>query len=60
MEICYQIHEEIVHNSKNCPLCEALDRISNLEDQIQDLKNERTDLKYEISTMQNENERGVA
>lgn len=43
MDICVgrwpKEHDEIVYDSKNCPLCKALDTIEDLEKQINELSN---------------------
>ena len=40
MEICFQNHDEIVHTSHGCPLCEANEKIKELESDIEDLEND--------------------
>lgn len=40
MEICSDSHEEIVYSRGKCPLCEALDKIHDLDDEITSLENE--------------------
>ena len=37
MEMCDSHHEEIVHDERNCPLCEALDVIKQQEKDIEEL-----------------------
>ena len=40
MEICNSGHEEVVHNERNCPACELMDLVKNLERDVENL-NER-------------------
>lgn len=37
MKICEYKHDEIVHESRHCPLCEAINKIEVLEDEIKNL-----------------------
>ena len=37
MQICDDFnHEDIVYTGKNCPLCEALEQIKELEEQLEE------------------------
>ena len=45
MNICEEGHEEIVIEGRRCPLCDALQEISNLEDKIRELETEEDNLK---------------
>lgn len=38
MNMCSSGHEEIVYDDNNCPLCEALASIAELEDEIGELE----------------------
>jgi len=38
MRTCDDHHDEIVYEGKDCPLCVALGRILDLEDQVVDLE----------------------
>ena len=41
MELCSggrPRHDEIVHNERKCPLCEALEEIADLKGKIEDLE----------------------
>ena len=38
MEVCYHNHDEIVFDGLNCPLCEANERVEELEDEVLDLR----------------------
>jgi hypothetical protein len=51
MEICNNHSDEIVYNSRNCPLCEAENTISKLEDTVTELKDEKTNLQEEIADL---------
>lgn len=48
MYICDDGHDEVVHEGRNCPVCEKIKEISDLEDKIFDLTEERDDLKNQI------------
>jgi len=46
MEVCYDIHPEIVHDEgRDCPICKL---INEKDEEIRDLEVELTDLKSEI------------
>lgn len=47
MEICSDNHDEIVHTSRKCPLCEVLDLYNDQRSDIEQLEQEIEDLKYE-------------
>lgn len=38
MNMCSRNHDEIVHDERYCPLCEALDNNVKMEDQISELE----------------------
>lgn len=40
MKVCDDSHDEIVYNGRLCPLCEALNRIDRLEEEVEDLNKE--------------------
>ena len=40
MNMCSRNHDEIVHDERHCPLCEALDNIKTMEDDIGKLEEE--------------------
>ena len=40
MTMCSRNHDEIVHDERYCPLCEALDNIKTMEDDIGKLEQE--------------------
>jgi len=40
MNLCSDNHEEICHENRNCPLCEAYDQISKLQKEIENLRDE--------------------
>jgi hypothetical protein len=48
MEMCSSGHKEIVHDSQNCPLCEALEKIETLENDISDLRDMVSDLEGQL------------
>ena len=49
MTLCEDGHDEIVYDSRNCPACELLKKISDLEDQVYELKEEIDVLKAEAN-----------
>ena len=44
MELCSHGHDEVCHDSRSCPLCEAKDTIRGLEQIVKDLEQEVKDL----------------
>lgn len=49
--ICANEHERIVHRLDYCPLCNALDKMVKLEEQIASLKDELLTRENEITTL---------
>lgn len=49
MNICNQC--DIVYDEKNCPLCEAKEKIEALENQLDEQQDEIKDLKDEIEDL---------
>ena len=45
MYLCSSGHEEIVHEGRKCPLCSANSEIQDLEQAINELKDEIAELK---------------
>lgn len=54
MKICSKKHDEICFELNNCPLCEKMDAISSLEDEMLELKESLHALRRTISDMQEE------
>lgn len=48
MDLCNDEHEEVCYTTKNCPVCEQIIKISDLEDRIYDLKEEIKELIREL------------
>mgnify|MGYP001609536259 CR=1 FL=1 len=48
MKICNE-HEEIVYEGKYCPLCEALENVKQLEEELQKTQNELDEAKDAIN-----------
>jgi transcription initiation factor IIE alpha subunit len=42
-------HDEIVHTTRDCPLCDAVKEIEDLSDQSNELETEIQELKNEIT-----------
>lgn len=38
MELCEETHGPIVHDEKNCPLCDALEEVGSLESEVETLR----------------------
>lgn len=47
MELCSNGHEEVCYECRNCPVCEKIDEIKDLENSIAGLEQELEDLKKE-------------
>jgi hypothetical protein len=47
LALCEDGHDEVCYDARNCPVCEELKKISDLEDKIYDLNEEIADLKKE-------------
>jgi len=45
MHLCDDGHEEVCHEGRNCPVCEKIKEISDLEDKVFDLTEEVKELK---------------
>lgn len=41
MNLCSDKHDEVCYETHNCPVCEALERVNDLERQVRDLEEER-------------------
>lgn len=54
MNICSENHEEIVHDSRNCPLCIATEEINDLESQIIECDKAADELRATIERLENE------
>ena len=58
MEVCNKPHHvQIIHDEMNCPLCEALEEIDNLESERDDWRDkacDRADDIYELEVKQEE------
>jgi hypothetical protein len=48
MQMCDDKHSEVCFETRNCPVCEKIAEISNLEDKIYDLKEEVEELKSQL------------
>ena len=51
MEICSADHEEIIHDQRNCPICE---QIKDLNETVVGLGDELTEARDEVSALQND------
>lgn len=51
MQICNGHSDEIVYESRNCPLCEAESKISELEIKVSDLETDKENLQTEIDDL---------
>ena len=51
MIICHYNHPEIVHDERNCPLCEALDTIATHEESLKECENEIYKLTTELERL---------
>ena len=47
MNLCFDGHEEVYYETKKCPVCEEMEKSSNFEDKIYDLKEQITKLESE-------------
>ena len=47
MYLCSDKHAEVCYDQRDCPVCEAMSKISDMEDMIYDLKEEIEELKAE-------------
>lgn len=54
MNICFEGHEEIVYEGRNCPLCCALEEINDLESQVADSDKANDELRATIEKLENE------
>ena len=54
MYVCDDGHEEIVYAGNDCPLCNANNKISGLEDDIDELKGKINDLESDLDDAQRE------
>lgn len=45
MNLCSNGHEEVCFEGRNCPLCDKMEEISNLEKEIEDLESELEEVK---------------
>lgn len=55
MKLCSNNHEEIIFNSRNCPLCEAKEEIERWEKGvIAQWEKGEDSLKFRIETLENE------
>jgi len=54
MYICSEVHEEIVHEGRDCPLCIATEEINDLESQIIECDKAADELKATIERLENE------
>lgn len=48
MNICDRNHDEIVFEGKHCPLCETLEELENLENQLGDARETISGLENEL------------
>jgi transcription initiation factor IIE alpha subunit len=48
MEMCSHFHVEIVHDERECPLCEAASTIEDLEGEVQGLEKRAEELESEL------------
>jgi hypothetical protein len=48
MELCDDGHDMVCYSVRNCPCCDKLKEISNLEDKIYDLEEQVKELKERI------------
>jgi hypothetical protein len=48
MTLCDDGHDEVCYDGRNCPVCEELKKISDMEDKIYDLEEQIKDLKERI------------
>ena len=54
MKLCDYQHEEIIHDERDCPLCEAIEKVNKLEGCIENLRQEIEDLESTIDEMETE------
>lgn len=54
MELCNDGHDEIVHESRQCPVCEAHMKIDSLNDRIDNLKDQIAELDSEVVNLQSD------
>jgi hypothetical protein len=47
LTVCTDGHDDVAYDARNCPVCEELKKISDLEDKIYGLNEEIADLKKE-------------
>lgn len=50
MYLCSDDHEEVCYEGRNCPVCEKIKEISDLEDKIYDLTEQVNDLNNQEAT----------
>ena len=51
MEMCFKHHDEIVYDSRSCPLCKAMNKINKLQGQIDDLELQVRELEAQIEDL---------
>lgn len=56
MNLCSHGHEEICYECRKCPLCEAGERITELESKVSELSDEVSKLDAEISNLDPEHD----
>jgi polyhydroxyalkanoate synthesis regulator phasin len=54
VELCSNQHQEICFDGRKCPLCVALDEISEQKDDIKELEGKVNDLESEVEDLQKE------
>ena len=52
MKFCSRKHVEICHNEADCPLCEAIDNIENLEEELQEAEKYVEQLETKIEELE--------
>lgn len=52
MNICSEDPEEIVHESRNCPLCIAIEEINDLESQIGEIDKAISELSEKVQELE--------
>lgn len=56
MEFCSYKHEEIVFNSKSCPLCDIINEKKDLENELEYFKKELEILESTVQDLKEEND----
>ncbi len=54
MNICSEAHEEIVYETRNCPMCLALEEIRELEQEVEKCDEANSELQAKITTLEEE------